>query len=310
MQHDLSYVAWLARAMSLPQSRAENLPETPMAAIDLEAEYNLRARVPEHPEIFARWAREAENYRDETLKRGQAELGLSYGDTPRQIIDLFLPVAGDTAPLAVYIHGGYWRAFDPSSSSHMARGLNGRGLAVAVVGYDLCPIVTISDIVEQIRRACIFLWQRFGRRMLACGHSAGGHLAAAMVATDWQALYPKAPADLVPAGYAVSGVFDLTPLVGLTMNQDLRLDAEEARRMSPLFWPVPAGRALDAAVGDLETSEFKRQSRAMADAWGQAKAETRYAEFAGNHFIVIGALADPASAMVARVAELALRVKA
>ncbi len=281
-----------------------------MAAVDYEAEYNLRVRVPEHPEIFARWAREAEDYRAETLKRGRAELGLSYGDTPRQFIDLFLPEAGDAAPLAIFIHGGYWRSFDPSSYSQMARGLNGRSVAVAVVGYDLCPIVTIADIIEQIRRACIFLWQRFSRRMLVTGHSAGGQLTAAMVATDWHALYPKAPADLVPAGYAISGVFDLTPLVGVSVNQDLRLDDDAARRVSPLFWPVPPGRVLDAAVGDLETNEFKRQSKAMAETWVKAGAQTRYTEFPGNHFTVIDALADPASAMVARVAELAQQVSA
>jgi arylformamidase len=280
------------------------MPEKTMAALDLETEYSPRITVPDHAEIFARWAREAEDYRAETLKRGKAELGLSYGDTPRQFIDLFLPEAGGAAPLAMFIHGGYWRAMDPSFHSHMARGLNGRGFGVAVAGYDLCPIVTIGDIVEQIRRACVFLWQRFGHRVLLCGHSAGGHLTAAMVATDWHALYPKAPADLVPAGYAISGVFDLTPLTDLTVNQDLRLDADAAHRLSPLFWPVAPGRVLDAAVGDLESSEFKRQSRAMADTWRQRKAETRYAEFPGNHFTVIDALADPTSAMVGRIAQL------
>ncbi len=276
-----------------------------MAAIDYELEYNLRARVPEHPEIFARWARDAEDYRAEALKRGRAELGLSYGDTPRQIIDLFLPEAAETAPLALFIHGGYWRSFDPSSFSHMARGLNERGVAVAVVGYDLCPIVTVGDIIEQIRRACVFLWLRFGRHIMIYGHSAGGQLAAAMVATDWHTLYPKAPPDLAPTGYAISGVFDLTPLVGISMNQDLRLGADESRRVSPLFWPVAPGRVLDAVVGDLETSEFKRQSRTMVEAWRKGNAQTRYLEFPGNHFTVIDVLADPASAMVARVAELA-----
>jgi arylformamidase len=280
-----------------------------MAAVDYESEYNLRARVPEHPEIFARWARDAELYRVETLEHGRAELGLSFGDTPRQFIDLFLPEAGEAAPIAMYIHGGYWRAFDPGSSSHMARGLNARGVAVAVMGYDLCPIVTVADIIKQARRACIFLWQRFGRPMVLYGHSAGGQLTAAMVATDWPTLYPKAPGDLAPAGYAISGVFNLTPLVSLDMNQDLRLDEEGARRVSPLFWPVPPGRTLDAVVGDLETSEFKRQSQTMAQTWGQAGAATRYAEFPGNHFTVIEALADPQSAMVARLAELALRLK-
>lgn len=279
-----------------------------MAAIDYEAEYNLRARVPEHPEHFAQWARDAEDYRAETLKRGCAELGLSYGDTPRQTIDLFLPDAGEGAPLALFIHGGYWRSLDPSMFSHMARGLNGRGFAVAVMGYDLCPIVTIADIIEQARRACVFLWQRFGRKFLVYGHSAGGHLTAAMVATDWQALYPKAPPDLVPAGYAVSGVFDLTPLVSVSMNQDLRLDAEEARRVSPLFWPVAPGRLFDAVVGDEESGEFKRQSQTLEQTWYARKAETNYEVLPGNHFVVIDPLTDPASAMVARLAQLGQRI--
>jgi arylformamidase len=278
------------------------------ASIDYETEYSPRITVPDHAEIFARWAREAEDYRAEMLKSDRAELGLSYGDTPRQFIDLFTPEAGMNAPLALFVHGGYWRAMDPSFHSHMARGLNGRGVAVAVVGYDLCPAVTIADIVEQIRRACIFLWARFGKPMLVSGHSAGGHLTAAMVGTDWSSLYPKAPADLVATGFAISGVFDLAPLIGLGINQDLRLDAEEARRLSPLFWPVPPGRTLDVAVGDLESSEFKRQSRAMAETWQQAKAQTRYAEFPGNHFTVIEALADPGNAMVARIVELAERL--
>src|SRR5579862_2741203 len=121
-----------------------------MATIDYEAEYNNRARVPEHAEIFARWTRDAELYRAEMLKAGRAELGLSYGDTPRQYFDLFLPEAGENAPLAVYIHGGWWRSLDPSVYSHGARGLTARGVAVAVVGYDLCPNVTLAEIVEQM----------------------------------------------------------------------------------------------------------------------------------------------------------------
>jgi arylformamidase len=281
-----------------------------MADMDYEAEYNNRARVPECEEIFLRWARDAENYRADTLKEGRAELGLAYGDTPRQTLDLFLPQGGATAPLALFVHGGYWRSLDPSLFSHVARGLNTRGIAVAVAGYDLCPIVTIADIIEQMRRACAFLWQRFGGRLLVYGHSAGGHLAACMVATDWPSLYPKAPADLVPVGYAVSGLFDLAPLLKTSVNQDLKLDAETARAVSPQFWPLPPGRVLETAVGALESSEFRRQSRAVAEAWKQGGAETRFQEIAAmNHFTIADALADPQNPMTARVAELARRIK-
>ena len=273
---------------------------------DYEAEYNNRARVPEHVEIFARWTREAEDYRVEAMQARRAELGLSYGETQRQFIDLFSPRPEVTAPLALFIHGGYWRSLEPTMFSHMARGLNAKGIAVAVVGYDLCPDVTIAEIIEQIRHACIFLWLRTRQRMMVYGHSAGGHLAGAMVATDWHALYPNAPADLVPAAYSISGLFDLMPLVGIAMNQDLRLDDASARAASPLFWPAPQGPVFDAVVGSLESSEFLRQSRVIAEAWSKAGARARYEAIAGtNHFTVIDALSDPASAMVARLVELA-----
>jgi arylformamidase len=281
-----------------------------MAAIDYEAEYNNRARVPDYEQIFARWAQEGELYRVDALKRDRAELGLSYGDTPRQSVDLFMPDAGESASIAMFIHGGWWRSLDPSQFSQMARGPNAHGVTVAVVGYDLCPNVGIGDIVEQMRRACIFLWLRFGRRLFVYGHSAGGHLAGAMVATDWVALYPKAPADLVPAGYAVSGLFDLSPLVGITPNQDFRLTPETARALSPALWPLAPGRMFDAVVGGLESSEFLRQSKLIAQAW-QSTGKTRYEEIPGkNHFTVIDAFADPQSAMTARVVELARNVKA
>src|SRR5262249_60456078 len=130
------------------------------------------------------------------------------------------------------------------------------------------------------------------------GHSAGGHLAGAMVATAGQALYPKAPPDLVPAAYSISGLFDLTPLVGLAMAQDLRLDEAEARRVSPLFWPAPNERAFDAVVGALESSEFLRQSRTAADSWGKARAQPRYEAIAGpSHLTSIEALPGGQSTM-------------
>lgn len=277
-----------------------------MATIDYEAEYNNRARVPEHPQIFAGWVRDAELYRLKAMEERRAELGLSYGESPRQTIDIFWPDATQKGPLALFIHGGYWKSLEPSMFSHLAQGLNGRGVAVAVAGYDLCPQVTIADIVNELRHACLFLWQRTGKRLMIYGHSAGGHLAGAMLATDWHGLYPKMPADFVPAAYSISGLFDLTPLLRVDSAKDLALDEEAARAASPLFWPAPRGHVFDAVVGALESSEFLRQSRIIADAWGKGGAQTRYQEIAGtNHFTVVEPLTDPDSAMVARLAELA-----
>jgi len=280
-----------------------------MSPINYEVEYDNRARVPEHPEIFARWHREAEAYR--AAARG-AELGLKYGPSPRQTIDLF-PAQGDDgkAPLALFIHGGWWRTLAPSEFSQMAAGPNAHGVTVAVAGYDLCPTVSIATITEQMRAACLYLWRRRRQRIMVYGHSAGGQLAACMLATDWKTLQPDAPADLVPAAYAISGVFDLAPLTQISVNQDLKLDEKAAHDCSPLYWHVPAGRSFDAVVGALESSEFLRQSQTIAEAWRQGMATTRYEAIAGaNHFTAIDPLGDARSAMTKRVVELAKQVEA
>ncbi len=272
-------------------------------SIDYEVEYDNRARVPEHPEIFARWQREGAAYR---AAAHNAKFAIPYGPSMRQTVDLFPAKDDDKAPLAMFIHGGWWRSLEPSMFSQVAVGPNARGISVAVAGYDLCPNVSIADIIVEIRTACLMLWRKRRQRIFVYGHSAGGHLAACMVAQDWKAFASDAPADLVPAAYAISGVFDLLPLVHVSQNQDLRLDETEARRVSPLHWRVPVGRSLDAVVGALESSEFLRQSKTIAEAWRQGMARTRYEEIAGaNHFTVVDPLNDPNSAMTARVAALA-----
>lgn len=268
--------------------------------IDYEVEYNNRARVPENPELMAGWARDAAAYR-----AAHAPRKLVYGPGPRNVLDLF---DGDgDGPIVVFIHGGYWQALDGSSSSHCARGLNGHGISVAVPSYDLCPQVTVDTIIQEMRDAMREL-AKLGTRLVVSGHSAGGHLAACMLATDWPGLDPALPGDLVIAAYAISGLFDLEPLVGTSINKALQLDRAAARAASPLFWAPPKGRSLDAVVGGNESAEYLRQSRTMAEQWGAAGVATRYDTVAdANHFTAIAPLADPASAMVARLKELAGR---
>lgn len=278
-----------------------------MATIDYEKEYDNRGRVPEHPEIFARWARETEAYRKAA---SGAELAIAYGPSPRQTIDIFPAAGGGKAPLAMFIHGGWWRSLDPSMFSQTAIGPNAHGVTVAVAGYDLVPHVSVAAIVEQMRAACLTLWRRYGQRIMVYGHSAGGHLTACMVGTDWTKFDASAPHDLVPAGYAIAGLFDLAPVLRVTANQDIRLDAESARANSPIYWQVPQGRTLDAVVGALESSEFLRQSQVIADAWKDV-AKTRYEAIAGtNHFTVVDPLTAATSAMTRRVVELARQVAA
>ena len=266
--------------------------------MDLQAEYDNRARVPAHPAILEAWRRDAAAWQAACPR---AELGLAYGPGPREKLDLFWPEAdGGAAPLALFLHGGYWQAMGREWSSHCARGLNGQGVAVAVPSYDLCPAVTVATIVGQARAAALWLFRRHRRPLLAIGHSAGGQLAALLLATDWRAIDPALPADLVQAALPISGVFELEPLLPTTIGAALRLDPAEARALSPRWHPSP-GRPLHCLVGGAESGEFLRQSRDMAAAWGGSCEVAPGA----NHFTVVAPLADPGSALVARAKRLA-----
>jgi arylformamidase len=281
-----------------------------MTAIDYEVEYNNRARVPENPVHMAGWARDAAAYRATHAPRT-----MSYGPGARNRIDFF---SGDgqggsgqsdnsKGPIVVFIHGGYWQALDGSSFSHVAKGLNAHGIDVAVPSYDLCPEVTIEQIIGQMRMASREL-ARLGRPLVISGHSAGGHLAACMMATDWPAFDASLPADLVIAAYTISGLFDLGPLVDTSINKALRLDQATARAASPLFWRTPVRGSLDAIVGGHESAEYFRQSRTIVELWGKAGIATRFGTVPdANHFTAIAPLADPDSAMVSRLRELAAR---
>jgi arylformamidase len=165
----------------------------------------------------------------------------------------------------------------------------------------------VGDIIQQMRAASREL-ARLGRSLVISGHSAGGHLAACMLATNWPAFDASLPEDLVVAAYAISGLFDLGPLIETSINNALRLDHAAARAASPLFWNAPLRGTLDAVVGENESAEYFRQSRAIVELWGDAGVTTRFGVVPdANHFTAIAPLADPESPMVLRLKELAER---
>jgi arylformamidase len=273
-----------------------------MPALDYEAEYNNRRRVPEYPEITARRQEESRAF----LPLANAETDLIYGPGERQRYDLFRPKNAGSSPLVVFIHGGYWQRGDRKDNIFLARELTARGVSVALPSYSLCPAVKVADIVAEMRRFLKAVWERTNERPVVVGHSAGGHLAAAMLATDWSKV-GGVPSDLVRSAYALSGVFDLAPLIGTSINEAVKLDAATAREMSPLLWPPPPkDRTLVAGVGGDESQEFVRQSLAIAGAWSKAGVKAECVVVPGtNHFTIVDELARPESAMLARVVGLA-----
>ena len=168
-------------------------------------------------------------------------------------------------------------------------------------GYRLCPEVSVADIIEDVRSACRLLHARLGVPLVACGWSAGGHLAACMAATDWRAT--GAPAQLVSAGLAISGLFELAPLLRTSINETLGLDAAAAESASPALWTPTAG-AFQSFVGETESSEFRRQSRLIAERWGASIRTATHVIPGANHFTAPEPLADAGSTLVETLAAM------
>jgi len=271
----------------------------------LEADFDTRGRVPEYPEIFLRWETAASEYRHQKLALGEALLDVAYGPEPRHTYDFFYAPA-DRMPrqrTAFFVHGGYWRTLDKSYFSHMAAGLNAHGFDVAAINYRLCPHVEIPDIVEDVKNAADHVSRAFGRKLLPFGHSAGAHLVSHLLATEWE--WRALPRDLTPAGMMISGIYDLTPLYQISVNEDLRLTPETAKSVSTLLGPVPVLADIAIVVGSTEAAPFLDQNKALFEAWrGPAQFSSLGILEGANHFDVIDSLAEPDSALTHRLAEM------
>jgi arylformamidase len=275
----------------------------------LDAQYNNRTLVPDHGTYFARWKSTSLKARQELVCRLDVPYGQASDDFMNETLDIF-PATSSHAPVLVFLHGGYWRSLDKSDHSFVAAPFTLAGACVVIPNYALCPktdgeTVTIPSITMQMVQALVWTYRniaKFGgdpKRITVVGHSAGGQLAAMLLACAWQVIAEDLPADLVKNAVSISGVFDLEPL-RLTpfLKDSLKLTEEHVAKASPVHLPAPAKGQLYCFVGADESAEFIRQNTLLEAVWGKASVPI-VATFEGrNHFSVLSTLTQQSGSRV------------
>ena len=263
---------------------------------ELERLYSHRHRIEGYDGYLERWPRES------AAARARLEMipDVGYGSREAERYDVF--PAGSGAPVHVFFHGGYWHSQDKAGFEFMAPAWVARGTAFISANYPLCPEATLPELVDACRRCVAHVhdhatsWGGDPDRVFVSGHSAGGHIVASLMSTDWASVRPGLPEDLVKGGVAVSGVYDLEPMRFLEVNDTLRIDAAAVRECSPLRTVPRTAGPLVLAVGSGEGEEFDRQQGEYAAVWRAAGHSCRAMVLEGeNHFSIIDGLAHEGS---------------
>ncbi len=255
---------------------------------DIDREYDIERSVPD----FMVYARQYENSSADARRHLDHHADVRYGATCAEYVDIF-PAAQRKAPVLIFIHGGYWRILSAKEFSFVALGPQAAGVTTVVVNYALCPNVTLDEIARQIRAAIYWTHENIHdyngdpERIYVSGHSAGGHMTAMALLTDWRGDYGL-PRDLVKGGISISGLFDIAPLQFSSMQKELHLDAGIIERNSPQYFARHVPAPLLITYGDDETSEFCRQSEDFLKVWADCGNKSRTLDQPGkNHFTAI-----------------------
>lgn len=262
----------------------------------LDAQYNARAAVPAFDAFARRWELGSER----AARELPCTLDVAYGESDAETMDIFHPVGGGPGPVLMFFHGGYWRSADKAWFRFLARPFVERGATVLLPNYGLCPSVDIDEIVRQCRASVIWTLRNapaYGgdeARLFVSGHSAGGHIAAMMLATEWTDTDSVSPHP-IKGITTISGLYDLEPLRLCFVNEDLRLTEESVARNSPTSLPLPdVLPPVIAAVGALESNEFRRQTVIYTERLRQTGDSPLHVEVAGHHhYSVLDAMANP-----------------
>lgn len=269
----------------------------------LEYQYNNMARRPDAPELLQHLSELSEVYRGQA----DAKLDCVYGGAERERLDVFRCGKAD-APVLIYIHGGYWQRGDKSIYSYIAEAFNNTGVDVAIIGYPLCPEVSMTALTDSIRKALAWLFRNAtdlgicADRINLSGHSAGGHLTAMAMATAWPEYGDDLPPDLLKSAIPISGLYLLQPLLPTTISEALHLTDEEIIELSPALLQAAHTAPLLTIVGGAETPEFFRQSDSLTEAWSRpGSIIDKHIEPDADHFDVVARLASTESEIFQRI---------
>lgn len=262
----------------------------------IDAQYNPSLRLAADDNPMQHYARSAERARAQL----RGVLDIPFGPTRAETLDIF-PADRPNAPVFIFLHGGYWRAFSSKDFSGVALGLHALGITTVVVNYALCPFVTIDEIVRQCRSACAWVLHNIAahrgnpRNVAIGGHSAGGHLTAMCLQTEWERDYGL-PQDPFAAAILVSGLYDLAPLRYSYLQPMIQLDDGVIARNSPVLSARSSPTPLWITWGEAETTEFARQSEVFHAAWlAQGNRALSKGQPGANHFSAIHGFESPGS---------------
>jgi arylformamidase len=262
---------------------------------ELEFQYNPRESVPEYPELAKKRA-EASRKARSMLK---SWLNVAYGNSPREVLDIY-PADQPGGPVLIYIHGGYWRTGSKDENCNFAPAFVARGATVVLVEYDLCPKVTVTEIVRQTRASIAWVYRNIMRysgnpsKLYVSGHSAGGHLTAMVLAHDWERA--ELPRDLIKGAVATSGVYDLDMVMQISVNEQVRMTPEIARENSPFLHPPLSACPVIVAVCGAEPKGWQQMSEDYFKFCKERGLDCQYLVVPGaNHYTMSEHLADTAS---------------
>jgi arylformamidase len=272
------------------------------SADDFEDQYNLRLRRPDFETTVLRdWEERSEAAREQL----ECSLDVRYGDGDNQRLDLFL-CDDNTAATLVYFHGGYWKSGDKSIYSFIAEPFIQAGVNVIIAGYDLCPELSVTEIVSQAREAIIAIYRHAddfdmnAERITVMGHSAGGHLTQMIMGTHWNELASDLPHEVVQSAISISGISYLEPVrLTASLNETIDLDETEADDQSPIVNHPPTTNAPQLlVVGGGETEEFIRQSQMYQDSFYSDERNVAIVIVPEvDHFDILNVLTDSSSAL-------------